>query len=202
MTAAAAPYTGWLSQAASHASAAAAQARAVVSAFEAAQAATVQPILVALNRNSLVQMVMSNWFGLNAPAIASNSRATTSRCGPRTPRRCRATTPVPLPRPRELSPAQTLQDLLASLPNLGIGNKGNANLGNGNTGIGNIGGGDAATPTSAAVTASMVGRHGNIGSGNHGNSNLGVGNSASTSSASDTRSPLRQPGSGPQRGLR
>ena len=71
MTAAAAPYTGWLgAAAAARAAGAAGQARAVVSAFEAAQAATVQPIVVALNRNSLVQMVLSNWFGLNAPAIA------------------------------------------------------------------------------------------------------------------------------------
>jgi PPE-repeat protein len=31
----------------------------------------VHPGFVALNRNSLVQMVMSNWFGLNAPAIAA-----------------------------------------------------------------------------------------------------------------------------------
>jgi PPE-repeat protein len=71
MAAAAAPYTGWLSAAAAQAAGAAGQAQAMVSAFEAAQAATVQPILVALNRNSLVQMVLSNWFGLNAPAIAA-----------------------------------------------------------------------------------------------------------------------------------
>ena len=70
MTAAAAPYSGWLNAAAAQAAGAAGQARAVVSAFEAAQAATVQPIMVELNRNSLVQVVMSNWFGLNAPAIA------------------------------------------------------------------------------------------------------------------------------------
>jgi PPE-repeat protein len=70
MTAAAAPYTGWLSQAASQASSAAGQARAVASAFESALAATVHPALVASNRNSFVRAVMSNWFGLNAPAIA------------------------------------------------------------------------------------------------------------------------------------
>ncbi len=38
--------------------------------FEAARAATVVPAAVAANRNALVQMVLSNWFGLNAPAIA------------------------------------------------------------------------------------------------------------------------------------
>jgi PPE-repeat protein len=70
MTAAAAPYTGWLSAAAAHASEAAGQARAMVSAFESAFAATVHPMAVAANRNSLVQAVMSNWFGVNAPAIA------------------------------------------------------------------------------------------------------------------------------------
>jgi PPE-repeat protein len=70
MKAADGPYTVWLSQAATQAAGAAGQARAVVSAFEAAQAATVHPLLVQLNRNSLVQMVLSNWFGFNAPAIA------------------------------------------------------------------------------------------------------------------------------------
>ncbi|MCW2661141.1 MAG: hypothetical protein JWP83_2293 [Mycobacterium sp.] len=71
MTAAAAPYAGWLSAAATGATGAAGQARAVVGAFEAAQAATVHPLVVAANRNGLVQLVMSNLFGQNAPAIAS-----------------------------------------------------------------------------------------------------------------------------------
>ena len=71
MTAAATPYTGWLSQAASQASGAATQARAVASAFEAAQAAVVPPAFVQLNRNSFVRAVMTNWFGFNAPAIAA-----------------------------------------------------------------------------------------------------------------------------------
>lgn len=44
--------------------------RAVAGAFEAVQTATVWPFVVAANRNALVQMVASNWFGLNAPAIA------------------------------------------------------------------------------------------------------------------------------------
>ncbi|HKI39739.1 MAG TPA: PPE family protein, partial [Mycobacterium sp.] len=70
MTAAAAPYSGFLNEAAAQASGAAGQARAVVSAFEAAAAATVHPSFVQLNRNCFVQAVMSNWFGLNAPAIA------------------------------------------------------------------------------------------------------------------------------------
>jgi PPE-repeat protein len=70
MAAAAAPYTGWLNTAAAQAQGAAGQARAMVSAFEAAQAATIHPLAVAANRNSMVRAVMSNWFGLNAPAIA------------------------------------------------------------------------------------------------------------------------------------
>jgi PPE-repeat protein len=71
MTAAAAPYAGWLSAAAARATDSAGQARAVAGAFEAAQAATVHPSLVAANRNGLVQLVMSNLFGQNAPAIAA-----------------------------------------------------------------------------------------------------------------------------------
>src|SRR6516165_3931707 len=71
MTAAAAPYTGWLSSAAAQASGAAGQARAVASAFEAARAATIHPLAVAANRNSFMQAVRSNFFGLNAPAIAA-----------------------------------------------------------------------------------------------------------------------------------
>lgn len=71
MTAAAAPYAGWLSAAADRAAGAAGQAQAVVDAFEAAQSATIHPLAVAANRNGLVQLVMSNLFGQNAPAIAA-----------------------------------------------------------------------------------------------------------------------------------
>jgi hypothetical protein len=71
MMAAAAPYAGWLSTAADHAAGAAQQARSVASVFEAAQAATVHPLAVAANRNSLVQLAVSNIFGQNAPAIAA-----------------------------------------------------------------------------------------------------------------------------------
>jgi hypothetical protein len=71
MAAAAGPYTGWLSTAAAHASGAAEQAKAVVSAFEAARAATVRPEVVAANRAQLASLAGSNVFGLNAPAIAA-----------------------------------------------------------------------------------------------------------------------------------
>ncbi|OBG35953.1 hypothetical protein A5673_18710 [Mycobacterium sp. E3198] len=71
MAAAAAPYARWLSAAASQATGAAGQARAVAGAFEAARAATVHPLEVAANRNGLVQLIIANLFGQNAPAIAA-----------------------------------------------------------------------------------------------------------------------------------
>lgn len=71
MTSAAAPYVGWLSASATQAADAAGQARAVVSVFEAARAATVPPIAVAVNRSEILQLVWSNLFGQNAPAIAA-----------------------------------------------------------------------------------------------------------------------------------
>jgi PPE family len=70
MAAAAAPYAGWLAAAAAQSQSAAGQAMAVVSAFEAAQAATVHPGAVDSNRNAFVNLVMSNLFGQNAPLIA------------------------------------------------------------------------------------------------------------------------------------
>lgn len=71
MSAAAAPYSGWLSAAAARALGASAGAKAVVSAFEAARAATIHPLQVSANRNGFVRLVLSNFFGFNAPAIAA-----------------------------------------------------------------------------------------------------------------------------------
>src|SRR6202453_5356368 len=71
MAAAGAPYAGWLSTASAQAAGAAGQAQAVPSAYEAPQAATIHPLAVAANRNTIVQLVMSNVFGQNAPAIAA-----------------------------------------------------------------------------------------------------------------------------------
>nr|WP_264033198.1 PPE family protein [Mycobacterium riyadhense] len=71
MLAAAAPYAGWLSTAATQAFGASAQAQAVAGAFESALAATVHPVMVAANRSDLVSLVLSNLFGQNAPAIAA-----------------------------------------------------------------------------------------------------------------------------------
>ncbi|WP_261900548.1 PPE family protein, partial [Mycobacterium marinum] len=75
MAAAAAPYTGWLSAAAARAVGASAQARAVAEVFEAARSAMVHPVAVSANRNVFVQLVMSNLFGQNAPAIAATEGA-------------------------------------------------------------------------------------------------------------------------------
>ncbi len=182
MVAAAAPYAGWLNEAAAQATSAAGQARAVVSAFEAAQAATIQPAFVQLNRNSLVQMVMSNWFGLNAPAIAQLeseyeqmwAQDVAAMSGYHSGVSAAAA---------QLAPVQSLQQTLAGLPgsltgqvnsaaayvglNLGLGNQGTFNLGNGNIGMYNVGSGNG----SGALTS-----NGNVGSGNNGSNNIGSGN--------------------------
>jgi PPE-repeat protein len=71
MAAAATPYVGWLTAAAGQAASAAAQARAAAAAFETALAATVHPAAVTANRTTLQTLVATNFFGFNAPAIAS-----------------------------------------------------------------------------------------------------------------------------------
>ena len=71
MAAAAAPYVGWLTAAAGQAASAAAQARAAAAAFETALSATIHPAAVTANRTTLATLVATNFFGLNAPAIAS-----------------------------------------------------------------------------------------------------------------------------------
>lgn len=75
MASTAARYAGVLSAAASQAQTAAAQAQAVAIEFESALAAAVHPALVSANRNQLVQLVFSNLFGQNAPAIAATEAA-------------------------------------------------------------------------------------------------------------------------------
>ncbi|BBX73538.1 PPE family protein [Mycobacterium shinjukuense] len=71
MADAAAPYVGWLSTSAAHATGAAGLARAAAFEFEAALAATVHPAAVAANRTQLASLVAANLFGQNAPAIAA-----------------------------------------------------------------------------------------------------------------------------------
>lgn len=71
MADAAALYSGVLHQAAVRAVGAADCVKAVAGAFEAAQAATVHPLLVAANRSALASVIKWNLFGFNAPAIAA-----------------------------------------------------------------------------------------------------------------------------------
>jgi len=68
---AAAAYVAWLGAAATRAEQAAAQARVMVGAFEAAFAETVHPVAVAANRARLVSLAGSDLFGQNAAAIAA-----------------------------------------------------------------------------------------------------------------------------------
>ncbi|HEU4361102.1 MAG TPA: PPE family protein [Mycobacterium sp.] len=71
MTAAAAPFVTWMSTAAGQAKEAAVQARAAVSAYEAAFAATVPPAAVAANRSQLASLVATNIFGQHTAAITA-----------------------------------------------------------------------------------------------------------------------------------
>ncbi|OBK31018.1 hypothetical protein A5634_00825 [Mycobacterium asiaticum] len=71
MTAAAAPYVGWMNVAAGHAESAAGQARTAAAIFDTAMAATVHPAAVAANRVALTSLVATNFLGMNTPAIAA-----------------------------------------------------------------------------------------------------------------------------------
>ncbi|HEU4360054.1 MAG TPA: PPE family protein, partial [Mycobacterium sp.] len=72
MTAAAAPYIGWMNATAGQAEQAASQATAAAAAFEAAHAATVPPPVIATNRTQLAALVATNILGQNTAAIAAN----------------------------------------------------------------------------------------------------------------------------------
>jgi PPE-repeat protein len=69
MAAAAAPYLAWLSATAAQCEQVANQARAAVSAYEAAFAMTVPPPMIAANRAQLMALVATNFLGQNTPAI-------------------------------------------------------------------------------------------------------------------------------------
>jgi PPE-repeat protein len=71
MLAAAAPYMAWLNATAAQAEQTGMQASAAASAFEAAFAMTVPPPVVAANRILLANLVATNVFGQNTPAIAA-----------------------------------------------------------------------------------------------------------------------------------
>jgi PPE-repeat protein len=65
------PYVGWLRAVATLAEQTANQARAAVSAYEAAFAMTVPPAVVLANRVSLMTLIATNFFGQNSAAIAA-----------------------------------------------------------------------------------------------------------------------------------
>jgi PPE-repeat protein len=71
MTAAAAPYVGWLTAAAQQTKQTAMQARAAATAFDQAYAMTVPPPVVAANRALLQALIATNFFGQNTAAIAA-----------------------------------------------------------------------------------------------------------------------------------
>jgi PPE-repeat protein len=75
MLSTAAQYSASLSAAATQAQTAALQAQVVAGEFESTLAAIVHPVVVSANRNQLVQLVFSNLFGQNAPAIAATEAA-------------------------------------------------------------------------------------------------------------------------------
>src|ERR1700761_2642555 len=167
MAGAAAPYTGWLSAAAARAEEAAGQAKAVAAVFEAAQAATVHPGLVAANRTSLLSLVQSNLFGFNAPAIASvesqYEQMWAQDVAAMTGYHSGASAAVSQLTSWETS-LQNLPALASGIPgpNLGLGNIGALNVGSGNTGSFNVGDGNTGNA--------------NLGLGNYGSFNLGAGN--------------------------
>jgi PPE-repeat protein len=177
MTAAAAPYTGWLSAASAHASGAVGQARAVVSAFESAFASTVHPMAVAANRNSFVQAVRSNWFGLNAPAFAEFeayyetmwARDVAAMVGYHAGASAAAQQMITTP---EIDEAILSTPFNFGFPNIGFFNVGAFNVGDFNVGLGNFGLGNVGI--------------GNVGTGNFGefltgDGKIGIGPMSTTS---------------------
>ena len=72
MAAAAATYSSWLTATATQAEETAAQAKAAVTAYQAAFTSTVPPTTVLTNRSQLMTLVATNLFGRNTQAIATN----------------------------------------------------------------------------------------------------------------------------------
>jgi PPE-repeat protein len=71
MLAAVVPYVSWLSAVAAQSEQTATQARAAAAAFEAAFMMTVPPPVIAANRVLLANLIATNFFGQNTPAIAA-----------------------------------------------------------------------------------------------------------------------------------
>jgi PPE-repeat protein len=182
MTRAASPYVTWLSTTAGQAEQVAAQVRLTASAFEAALAGTVHPIVVAANRTQLVSLVGSNLLGQNAPAIAATeaeyeqiwAQDVAAMSGYHAGASAAAAQLTPWQQLLQnvqvrLSSAYAASglpaisvDLNTGTFNVGNGNVGVNNIGNSNTGNGNIGFGNFG--------------NGNFGISNIGNSNTGIGN--------------------------
>ncbi|MHA7652809.1 PPE family protein, partial [Mycobacterium sp. ML5] len=200
MTNAAAPYLRWLNAASAQAEQAAAQAQLAAAAFEAAQAATVHPGLIATNRARMVSLVSSNLLGLNTPAIAAAEAHYEQMWAQdvtamfdyhaRVSAAAAALTPYP-PSLQSLlglfgrtdsSPSLSTfaKDGLANIgadnlgaDNLGSGNLGSGNLGNGNLGDNNVGSGNQGNNNFGPANSGDR----NLGFGNAGDSNLGIANS-------------------------
>ncbi len=118
--------------------------------FEAARAATVHPLAVSANRNAFVQLIRSNFLGLNAPAImaaeaqyeemwAADVAAMVGYHGGASAVAAQLSswqqTLKGLPGIGQLFGSPAAGAAAAGDPNLGIGNKGTGglNVGNGNT---------------------------------------------------------------------
>jgi PPE-repeat protein len=68
---AATPYVAWLNGAAAEAEQTAAQAKAAASAYQAAYASVVPPEVIAINRLQVAQLMATNIYGQNTPAIST-----------------------------------------------------------------------------------------------------------------------------------
>jgi PPE-repeat protein len=74
MTQAAAPYVAWLTVTAQQSQQTAVAAEAAVAAFTSTLVSMVHPSVVAANRTRLMQLLATNWFGINLPAIAETEQ--------------------------------------------------------------------------------------------------------------------------------
>ena len=74
MTRAAAPYVAWLTATAQQSQQTAVAAETAAAAFTSTLVSMVHPSLVAANRTRLMQLLATNWFGINLPAIAETEQ--------------------------------------------------------------------------------------------------------------------------------
>ncbi|MFV0496096.1 PPE family protein [Mycobacterium sp.] len=169
---------------------ASAQANAVASAFETAKSAMINPEAIAANRNAFVQLVRSNFLGLNGPMIAAAEGIYEEFWAADVAAMFGYYGGASAAAGQLASWSQALQGLpgigqainsaaatAAAVPaNWGFGNLGASNIGSGNnnSALPNPLGG--ATPGGAGNFGSGNLGGGNIGSGNKGTANLGNGN--------------------------